>query len=1734
MKSPRRRSHWSLLLVLGWLSTLPPRVPASDCNGNGAADASDISQGSSADSNLNGIPDECEAPPLELGSPTEIHLNGIGTALVEDLSGDGLPDLAAGYAPTGQRQGAALAVFLNRGQRRFSPPESITSPPLTRLAAGDVDRDGDLDLVGLESSRIWLFKNSGKGSFREAEKLCALGRVSSLSLGDLDGDPAADLVATSGSEASAWILLSRGNGEFASAISISTGSPMVTAALSDLDGDGDLDLAGLSSQGPSQGPIQGAGLQLFLNDGKGFFAAAGGLPSGLDQPDGLLMGDFNGDGRPDAAVSSHSSVAVLLNSPTGAFLASPPFLFRKGGMPFLGLAAADVDRDGDLDLAAGLQDAGGISEKGAACLLNRGDGTFQTSKLLSLGAPVTLVAARDLDGDQAADLLVSPLKAGGFRALWSGEAARASALSFETRTLHLGFEPHASLLGDLDGDHDLDLAVIDGETAVIILTNEGPGLPPTRKYYDVPSSSELIAITAADLDQDGDLDLVTADEATNRTQVLLNNGNGAFAKNGSYRIGERPVLVTTGDFNGDGLREILCVNQASNSLSLLTAQGGGAFRSPETLRAGGTSPLSAAVADFNQDGKLDIAVACYGSSLVVLFPGDGKGLFPYSGRSELSLSEPTSVIAVDLDGDGRPDLAAASESEGQVFTLFYSKGGKLTASPAANLRQAPHSIIAADLNGDGKSDLITANQYGGTLSLLINQGGTFSSPTSYRAGSDPRFAVAGDIDGDQDCDIVSANHTSLDLTYFLNQSAKAPAKPYLMKICTEEDFQAISIPLSSAGISGRQTKYIAPADPKDSTLLPTVFQNVSRAPVHAEFLAEAFPERFPGLTPEVYDRLTGKRLTRKYWSGLLYRLSTQKGPVYGFSIAADFLDDAMELPTAEEARRVFEALSGAVALRPLVYYPDTSLAQEAASRWIDPGFPVQVKARAKDRSYQPYTRGMGYGRVRVLRQSDFLDLNGKGALSFQDILVLEHAPRDIEGVVAGVITQEPQGELSHLAVRTARRGTPNCYLANAMSLFANLEGKLIRLEVREEGYKADEARYEDAKAGWEENRPEILGLPGADLDYGALDGLSEMDLSRRDSPPEARYGGKASNFARLQRVLSGPLDLYREPGFSIPMRHYHDFLRSNSIPSARDPARSVTYEEFLLELFAWREFQGDSRLRFEVLGRFRAQVEREGKVDPDLVARITRKVVEVFGSPLIPVRFRSSSNVEDALEFNGAGLYDSTSACVADDLDGDDSGPCQCDPRKPDERGIARAMKRVWASLWNFRAYEERAFYGISQETAAMAILVSTAFPDEKANGVAFTGNPTHALDESYVVTVQKGDDSVVSPEPGVLSEKDLLQMTGGRVEGVLRAQRSSRLSPEEFVLSLDELEELGGLLASIERDFPLDLDGHERGDVLLDVEFKITAEDCLTVKQVRPFLRQERAGPAPIFRLKIPLGTMACGAFVPSRSPERSYELKSTLRLLPGLIPLPASGDSFTATLIGEVRVGPSREIAAPKGPGIFKVTKVPQADATLYRFRYTQAFELPGGRAYEIEMSNLELKARGSQALEPLSTLDESLFSRGISLQGSLGELVVNYSSASFESFPLWEITAELEDGSAVSLKERHQPPLTLNDTGPAALVEASVNLRGTSRETADYWQLIYTSLRHNRGVRYRVILDPPVSVAGLDRPVHAVEVVAPEPRLGVREAVRYLGEAFEELASPSVTSFQRKAGAKPSGEP
>ena len=247
--------------------------------------------------------------------------------------------------------------------------------------------------------------------------------------------------------------------------------------------------------------------------------------------------------------------------------------------------------------------------------------------------------------------------------------------------------------------------------------------------------------------------------------------------------------------------------------------------------------------------------------------------------------------------------------------------------------------------------------------------------------------------------------------------------------------------------------------------------------------------------------------------------------------------------------------------------------------------------------------------------------------------------------------------------------------------------------------------------------------------------------------------------------------------------------------------------------------------------------------------------------PNVPLRFRSSTNVEDSEDFVGAGLYDSFGGCLADDLDADDNGPCACDPNRETEDSILETIRQVFASFYNDNAYLERLRHEVNEADVGMAVLVHHSFPDEieLANGVATLDRKDSA--ESTIVTLvtQTGSVSVTNPTDASIPEEVVAEVLSSGFVKLTPAslKRQSSLIPVGRTVMdwPNDYRNLVGLLMRVSNQFSQTTG---KTNYTLDLEYKKVAPGGgvlpaggLVVKQVRQVPSPAQVTP---FLIDVPL----------------------------------------------------------------------------------------------------------------------------------------------------------------------------------------------------------------------------------------------------------------------------------------
>jgi hypothetical protein len=418
-----------------------------------------------------------------------------------------------------------------------------------------------------------------------------------------------------------------------------------------------------------------------------------------NQPYLMVVGDFNGDGKPDLAVTnfcvvyegsscSSGEVTVFLGNGDGTFQGAQTY--PSGGINATSVEVGDFNRDGKLDLAVVNECPSSGCGSGVvgvvSVLLGNGDGTFQPAvPYPSGGTDSDSVAVGDFNGDGKLDLVVANECAIG-RSCPNGSVS--------------------VLLGNGDGTF---------EPAVTYLTG-GP-------FTD--------SVAVGDFNGDGKLDLVVANDCNSfvncnygTVSLLLGNGDGTFLAATTFEsLGLHALSVAAGDFNGDGKLDLVVENECPNfrtcnssnsSLTVLLGNGEGSFETATTYPTGGQAGSSMVVGDFNGDGKADLAVADQSGASVLL--GNGDGTFQ-AVTSYASAGIGIFSLAIgDLNGDGKPDLVAA----GDCNTSTCENVGTVSVflNIAAGFRYATTTAISSPTN---------PSQFGQPVTFTATVAGVFNA-----------------------------------------------------------------------------------------------------------------------------------------------------------------------------------------------------------------------------------------------------------------------------------------------------------------------------------------------------------------------------------------------------------------------------------------------------------------------------------------------------------------------------------------------------------------------------------------------------------------------------------------------------------------------------------------------------------------------------------------------------------------------------------------------------------------------------------------------------------------------------------------------------------------------------------------------------------------------------------------------------------------------------------------------
>jgi len=614
---------------------------------------------------------------------------GVGTGpngiAIGDFNRDGKTDLAvANYVSN------TVSIMLGNGNGTFAGATNWNAGGgAASVAVGDFNRDGKADLAVADpnSDQVSILIGNGGGSFAAPAGFSTGSRPSAVAIGDFNGDGKIDVATANYNSNNISILLGNGNGMLAAAASYAAGTNPISVDAGDFNGDGktDVAVANFSSNNVS----------FLFGNGNGTFGAPTNRNTDLN-PGSVAAGDFNGDGRADVAVANSSSNTVSIVINTGICARQCGGVAATMNLPAVqpnAVVIGDFNRDGKPDLASAGGPLNEFPTPGTLSIrIGNGDGSFAAPTNYTTGVfPLSAVTA-DFNGDGNPDLAVANTEDNNVSIfLGDGTGFFATAANYS-----VGGGPLSIAVGDFNGDGVPDLVTANSDQDfgsqnpdhISILIGSGNGSFAAPVLYAAHLHPDSVAV--GDFNRDGKIDIAAANANSDDVSIFLGSGNGTFAGAVNYGTSGEPRALAVADFNNDGKADLAIACARALTVSILMGNGDGTFTAAPN-RSAGSYPSAVAVADLNGDGKADLAVAnadsIYGPNDLSFLLGNGDGTF--SARTNLDTGIQSSAVAAgDFNRDGKIDLALANFSSSTVsiltgacadLTITKSHAGNFTA-----------------------------------------------------------------------------------------------------------------------------------------------------------------------------------------------------------------------------------------------------------------------------------------------------------------------------------------------------------------------------------------------------------------------------------------------------------------------------------------------------------------------------------------------------------------------------------------------------------------------------------------------------------------------------------------------------------------------------------------------------------------------------------------------------------------------------------------------------------------------------------------------------------------------------------------------------------------------------------------------------------------------------------------------------------------------------------------------
>jgi VCBS repeat-containing protein len=714
-----------------------------------------------------------------------------------------------------------IAWYENDGSEVFTAHTiSNAADGATSVFAVDVDGDGDIDVLSAsaQDDRIVWYENNGRESFTVHTISSTADYARSVFAVDVDGDGDIDVLSASSSDDKIAWYENDGNEVFTAHTISNTADRAWSVFAADVDGDGDLDVLSASFHDDT--------IAWYENDGSGSFTAHT-ISTDADSAKSVFAADLDGDGDVDvlSASVSDDKIAWYENDSSGVFTAHTISTDAKFAVSVF---AADVDGDGDVDVLSASQGDDKIAwyenVGSSAPTFDFGDAPAPYPTLLSddgayhVATGPTLGANRDgeangqptasADGDGSDEdgvifgtIMVGQLDASvtvnaptGAKldawidfngdGSWGGAGEHifdnlnvingGNALLFDVPSWAISGTTYARFRLSTEGDLGVGGVAADGEVEDYLVTID----PPAATSGEIGGENIISAVAngalsvfAADVDGDGDTDVLSASFADDKISWYENDGSENFTAHTISTDADKVYSVFAADVDGDGDIDVLSASHNDDTIAWYENDGNQIF-TEHTISVAADGARSVFVADVDGDGDMDVLSASALDDTIAWYENDGSEGFTAHTISNTA-DNAKSVFAADVDGDGDMDVLSASHSDDKIAWYENDGSGGFTAHTISTAALAPISVFAADVDGDGDIDVLSASHDDDKIAWYENDGSEgFTAHTISVVADSPRSVFAADVDGDGDMDVLSASAFDDKIAWYENDGSE--------------------------------------------------------------------------------------------------------------------------------------------------------------------------------------------------------------------------------------------------------------------------------------------------------------------------------------------------------------------------------------------------------------------------------------------------------------------------------------------------------------------------------------------------------------------------------------------------------------------------------------------------------------------------------------------------------------------------------------------------------------------------------------------------------------------------------------------------------------------------------------------------------------------------------------------------------------------------------------------------